>query len=61
MMVAPSSVLDTDDLHTALDRILKHGVRELLVLDEAGRIVGFLDEAEITRVYHAATEPTAER
>ncbi len=61
MMVAPSSVLDTDDLHTALDRILKHGVRELLVLDESGRIVGFLDEAEITRVYHAATEPTPER
>lgn len=61
MMSAPSSVRDTDDLHTALDRILKHGVRELLVLDESGRIVGFLDEAEITRVYHAATEPTPER
>ncbi len=61
MMVAPISVRDTDDLHTALDRVLKHGVRELLVLDATGHIVGFLDEAEITRVYHAATETTPER
>ena len=26
-----------------------------MVVDDAGRIVGFLDEAEITRVYHATT------
>ena len=56
MMTAPISVRDTDDLHTALEQILQHGVRELVVLDEEGRIAGFLDEAEITRVYHAATQ-----
>jgi hypothetical protein len=31
------------------------GVRELLVTNEAGQVVGFLDEAEITRAYHGAT------
>jgi len=56
MMVAPASVLDTSDLHTALERMLTHGVRELLVVDDAGKIVGFLDEAEITRVYHSSTD-----
>jgi CIC family chloride channel protein len=56
MMTAPISVKDTDDLHTALEQILKHGVRELLVLDAEGRIACFLDEAEITRVYHSATQ-----
>lgn len=55
LMVAPVTVRDTDDLHTALEAILEHAVRELLVVDEAGRIVGFLDEAEITKVYHSAT------
>jgi CIC family chloride channel protein len=55
LMVAPITVVDSDDLHVALETILKHGVRELLVVDADGRIVGFLDEAEITTVYHAAT------
>jgi CIC family chloride channel protein len=55
LMTAPSSVRDTDDLHVALEQILAHNVRELLVVDEGGRIVGFLDEADITRVYHSAT------
>ena len=55
LMVPVVSVNESDDLHTALETVLKHAVRELLVLDENGRIVGFLDEAEITRVYHTAT------
>jgi CIC family chloride channel protein len=54
LMVAPLAVRETDDLHAALEAILKHGVRELLVLDDAGSIVGFLDEAEITRAYHGS-------
>ncbi len=58
MMVAPVSVGENDDLHTALETMLKTGVREVLVLDKGGRIVGFLDEAEITQIYH---ESTAER
>jgi CIC family chloride channel protein len=55
MMTAPISVRENDDLHVALETMLKNGVRELLVVDEAARIVGFLDEAEITQTYHATT------
>jgi chloride channel protein, CIC family len=55
LMVPPVSVRETEDLQRALEMILEHGVREILVTDEQGRIVGFLDENEITRVYHEAT------
>ena len=60
MMQPPLSVSESDDLHAALEAILRHGVRELLVVDHEGRIVGFLDEADITRVYHGATAPRAD-
>jgi chloride channel protein, CIC family len=59
LMTSPVTVLDTDDLHAALDAILKHSVRELVVVDSEGKIVGFLDEAEITSVYHTATQVKA--
>jgi CIC family chloride channel protein len=55
MMVAPLSVSEDADLHVALETMLKNGVRELLVVDQAGAIVGFLDEAEITQTYHDTT------
>jgi CIC family chloride channel protein len=55
MMAAPLSVRENEDLHVALDLMLKSSVRELLVVDESGTIVGFLDEADVTRVYHSAT------
>jgi CIC family chloride channel protein len=55
LMVPPVSVKDTDDLQRALEVILEHGLREIAVVDDNGQIVGFLDEAEITRVYHDAT------
>jgi CIC family chloride channel protein len=55
LMVAPVSVNETDDLQRALEAILEHGLREIVVVAEDGHIVGFLDEAEITRVYHRAT------
>ncbi|HEY2509878.1 MAG TPA: chloride channel protein [Polyangiaceae bacterium] len=55
MMAAPVSISVNDDLHVALETMLEQGVRELLVVDEAGKIVGFLDEAEITQLYHAST------
>jgi hypothetical protein len=35
--------------------MLAQGARELLVTNEKGQIVGFLDEADITRAYHGAT------
>jgi CIC family chloride channel protein len=55
LMVPPVSVKDTDDLTRALEVILEHGLREIVVVDDKGHIVGFLDEAEITRVYRDAT------
>ena len=55
LMIPPVSVRDTDDLQRALDVILAHGVRELVVTDEEGRILGLLDETDVTRVYQNAT------
>ncbi len=55
LMIPPVSVQETDDLQCALGVILEHGLREILVVDEKDHIVGFLDEAEITRVYRDAT------
>ncbi|MGD0675938.1 MAG: chloride channel protein [Polyangiaceae bacterium] len=55
LMVPPVCVNTTDNLQRALEAILEHGLREIVVVDAQGRIVGFLDEAEITRVYHRAT------
>jgi len=61
MMVAPVSIKESDDLHVALEAILEQGVRELLVTNEDGHIVGFLDETEITSFYHSATERRSSR
>jgi CIC family chloride channel protein len=60
-MVPPASVAASDDLQSALEIILEHGLREIVVVDERDRIVGFLDEAEITRVYQQATATRSER
>jgi CIC family chloride channel protein len=55
MMTTPASIKETEDLHRALQALLEHGVRELLVLDSEEKIVGFLDESDVTRAYHEAT------
>ncbi len=55
LMIPPVSVKESDSLQTALEAILEHGLREIVVVDDNGRISGFLDEAEITRVYHSTT------
>ncbi len=60
MMSAPVTIKESDDLHTALETILKDGVRELLVVDEQEQITGFLDEAEITSFYHTSTASKAD-
>ena len=44
-----------DDLHAALEKMLAAGMRELLVVDAGGRVMGVVDEAEITAAYLAAT------
>lgn len=56
VMMPPVSVNETDDLHTALEAILKHGMREVPVTNDDGEIVGFVDEAEINAAYHAAVD-----
>jgi len=61
MMAAPVSVQEDDDLHAALELLLSNDARELIVLDDDGRIVGFLDEAEITKTYHGRTATTEVR
>ncbi len=55
IMAAPVAVSKTDDLHVALEVMLAHGMRELLVVDHAGYVVGVVDEAEITAAYLQAT------
>jgi CIC family chloride channel protein len=60
LMVPASVTKESDDLHSALEQLLTQGVRELLVTNEEGQIVGFLDEAEITRAYHGATASTVD-
>ena len=41
-MMPPVSVRESDDLHAALEAILKHGMREVPVTNDAGQIVGFV-------------------
>jgi CIC family chloride channel protein len=45
------SVRSSDNLRTALDRMLSSGVREVPVIDEAGCFVGFVEEATVARAY----------
>ena len=59
MMLPPVVVHETDDVSSALGVLLRHDAREVVVIDEEGRVVGFLDEAEITRLYHASTHAAA--
>jgi CIC family chloride channel protein len=55
MMGAPISVRDTDDLHNALEILIANAMRELLVVDENGKVLGVLDQSEITMAYLTAT------
>ncbi len=55
MMAPPVSVRESDDLHGALEVLLASGMREVLVTDDMGKVVGVLDETEITAAYLAAT------
>ena len=55
LMRSPIFVRPEDGLHDALDIMVTNELREIPVIDEHGKIVGFLDEADVTRVYLAAT------
>ncbi|HTN83040.1 MAG TPA: chloride channel protein [Sorangium sp.] len=54
-MQPPVAVTAADDLRTATEAMVAHGVRELPVVDGEGAIVGFVDEADIGKAYLEAT------
>jgi CIC family chloride channel protein len=56
LMEPPIVVGEGEDVNAALEILLLHSARELVVVDDEGRIVGFLDEAEITQLYREATQ-----
>jgi CIC family chloride channel protein len=56
MMAHATTVTEDEDLHTALERLVASGLHELVVLGPRGEIVGFIAEAEISRVYTAQTQ-----
>lgn len=56
MMAPPISIRGSEDLHRGLELLLAHGMRELLVVDEQGKVVGVIDQTEITAAYLAGTE-----
>jgi CIC family chloride channel protein len=53
-MQPPVFVRPGDDLRHATDVMVASGLRELLVVDARGEVVGFLDEADIARSYSDA-------
>ncbi len=55
MMSPPLFAREDEELNAALERMLINSVRELIVTDESGRVVGLVDEAEITAVYLSVT------
>jgi CIC family chloride channel protein len=59
MMMPPVVVLDTDAVSEALEVLLRHDAREVVVVDHSGTIVGFLDESDITRLYRASTRASS--
>jgi chloride channel protein, CIC family len=58
-MEEPFSIRLGTNLHKALELILAHHARELPVLDDDDRVIGLLDEAEITLAYQDATDGAA--
>jgi len=50
-MQTPVVVHADDDLRVASERMLTDGLREVIVVDDDGKIVGFVDEAEVGQVY----------
>ena len=51
LMIPPVTVKPSDDLRRATERLLGNNLREIPVVGADGGIAGFVDEAEIARVY----------
>jgi chloride channel protein, CIC family len=56
VMLPPTHLSPDDHLRHATEVMIDSGLRELPVVDRDGRVVGFLDEADIARSYVAAAE-----
>jgi CIC family chloride channel protein len=50
-MQAPVTVLRTEDLRAAADRMLGAGLKQIPVVEADGTIVSFLEEADVTKAY----------
>ena len=61
LMRAPVTARAEDDLRAAAQTMLDQGLRELLVVAADGRILGFLDEADVAKAYLGATQQVASR
>ena len=59
LMLPPIVVGDGDHVNSAVELLLLHGVREIVVVNDEGRVVGFLDEAEVTQLYRASSQGAA--
>jgi len=55
VMQPPVTVRSDADLRDASQILVKHGLREAPVLDAEGRIIGFLDEADVAKAYLSRT------
>ena len=56
IMQAAVTVRAKDDLRAAAQALLKAASREMPVVADEGRILGFLDEADIARAFLDATK-----
>jgi CIC family chloride channel protein len=60
-MMAPPVVLTVrDGVRRAIEVMLENDVRELAVLEDGGKIIGFVDEADVSRAYLEATAHPAD-
>jgi CIC family chloride channel protein len=60
VMQPPVTARASEDLRTAIQRMIERGLREVPVVDEGNQVIGFLDEADIARSYLEATrKPTS--
>jgi CIC family chloride channel protein len=53
VMEQPITVRLDDDLRVAAERMIEREMREVLVVNDADQIVGFIDEADISKTYLA--------
>jgi CIC family chloride channel protein len=51
LMQPPVSVQPEDDLRAATEKLLANRLRDLPVVDEDGRLLGFVDESEIAKIH----------